>query len=269
VAKRKNIVFTGERVIDNGKHGELFVSSLERYKFVASYIKEGDSVLDIASGSGYGTNYLSNFTNKVCGADVDQKSIDYCKDRYGKNSKIKFVKINQDELEKSFINKFDVVVSIETIEHSDKRVEFLRNLSRYMKRNGTLIISTPNNYLGIYPPENEFHKYEYQIEELVAILHGEFPDFRVLVFGQLPTGIMSSDKIVINPVRAALRKLRIFVYSIDNKLFHILSRLEHTEIYKKLGRLFRGFEIDQNLYPIDLSNSYNIPLGMILVLERR
>jgi SAM-dependent methyltransferase len=83
-----------------------------RYKFANEYVGTEDTVLDIACGTGYGTEMLSMNCKFVTGVDISQVAIDYAKSkRRGKN--IQFL------LNDFFSTEViaDVTVSFETIEH--------------------------------------------------------------------------------------------------------------------------------------------------------
>jgi 2-polyprenyl-3-methyl-5-hydroxy-6-metoxy-1,4-benzoquinol methylase len=71
--------------------------------------------------------------------------------------------------------RYDVIVSFETLEHLEKRQQFLENLRAMMKDRGVLIISTPNKTITspMKAPSairNAYHKYEYLEKDFVAAL---------------------------------------------------------------------------------------------------
>lgn len=78
---KNELKFTGERVLPYPS-SDLCETSLARYKFASRFINKEDQVLDIACGSGYGSEYLSNGAKSVCGTDIDAGTIDYCRTRY-------------------------------------------------------------------------------------------------------------------------------------------------------------------------------------------
>lgn len=133
-----------------------------------------ESWLDCACGSGYGTNFLSNFSNDVTGYDIDDSAIQFAKDNY-KNAHVDFIN-NLINCEK----KFDVIFSIETIEHMPEieACTFLRTLHEAMKDFGTFIITTPIVKQTNFNPINEFHFIEYSNDHFVKLL--EDADFIVL-----------------------------------------------------------------------------------------
>ncbi|MFW5704362.1 MAG: class I SAM-dependent methyltransferase [Nanoarchaeota archaeon] len=84
--------------------------------------------------------------SKVCkeqlGIDLDKKSIEYLNNKKLKNSKIKYVNMNN--LEK--INfKPEVIVFGETIEHLMNLQTALENIKKIMTEDTLLLVSTPNS----------------------------------------------------------------------------------------------------------------------------
>ena len=61
---------------------------MHRYAIVSDYIKD-KIVLDIASGEGYGCNFMSKKAKFVYGVDIDDITVQEAKLKY-KNKKIEF-----------------------------------------------------------------------------------------------------------------------------------------------------------------------------------
>ena len=133
---------------------------LSRYVYATDFFKN-NRVLDIACGTVFGSLYISkqNPAFLYC-ADVSEDAITATK------LKLSAASINvevgfQDGTKTSFEdNSFDTIISIETIEHIDKDLDFLKEMNRILAPGGTLILSTPNGLVtnpsqGI--PENKFH----------------------------------------------------------------------------------------------------------------
>lgn len=264
MAKQQRISFTGERMTEDRSHGDMFLSSLARYEFAAKYLSKNDVVLDIACGTGYGTNFLASFCKKVIGADIDEQTVNYCKEKYGNNADFVLVDRNYTQIQK---RKFDTVVSMETIEHIKEYKKFLKTLKGIVRPGGKIILSTPNNFLGIYPPENEFHVYEFRVQELVSVAQKIFKEGKIEVFGQQPVGRMSSEKIQDTVMKRIYRKVKNSIFRLDNKLFHIIARLDHLAIYKKMTDGWRGYKADNEIYEIDLTREYKVPGDFLLVIN--
>jgi len=260
------IKFTGERALDNGK-SDLYLISLERYKFASAFVKD-KKVLDIACGSGYGTNYLSAFAKDILGVDVDKKTIEYCRLKYSRKN-LHFKLTEKENTEKPFLDKFDVIVCFETIEHIKDYKNFLFRLKQYLKERGVLILSTPNNFRRINPPKNKFHIREFDTLEFTKIIKDVFNDAKISVFGQVKTNFKRSNGIPEEKfnLRSILKFLIASAYQIDKKYFNVLSRMEHLSIYKEIGRLQREYPLDEKIYPISINEDFLNPEVSIFVVE--
>lgn len=154
------IKHTGERMIPEFQKGELgYFEHLSRYLFAAQFVK-GKSVLDVACGVGYGTFLLAKEGAKeVVGMDISSEAIDYAQKKYRKEN----VAFFRADAEKMPFKKeqFDVVVSFETIEHLKNQLAFMQEIKRVLKREGLLIISTPNTL--VYPKGSIFHLKEFTL----------------------------------------------------------------------------------------------------------
>jgi len=161
----------------NGSADILINEHWLRYETIVPLIKN-KIVLDIACGSGYGTNYLAESgAQEIIGADIDEESVKNNETKY-KSSNLKF-KV-ADALNLPFENnKFEVVVSLETIEHfpETKQVRLLEEFKRVLKEDGLLIISTPNALASRYP--NPWHLKELTKEELSSLLKNSFKNHRI------------------------------------------------------------------------------------------
>lgn len=179
--KQSGMKFSGERFIpcNNATNGEL--EHTQRYLFATEYCKD-KVVLDIASGEGFGTFYLSQVAHEVAGVDVDMECIDLAKEKYGQNKKITFSQGTCEEIPYPD-GYFDVVVSFETIEHLEECNQdiFLREIKRVLKHDGLLIISSPeHNVFQHVAPDYPFHKHELSRSQLIDALSSGFKSLRVL-----------------------------------------------------------------------------------------
>jgi O-antigen biosynthesis protein len=155
----------------------------QRYEYALDYIKKDYFVLDIACGTGFGTEILSNQAKSVIGGDISQEDIDQNKRVWGESEKMRFQQMDGTLLPYDE-NTFEAIVSFETIEHTTKYREMLKEFSRVLKKDGILILSTPNARItspnGIIP--NPFHTQEFKYEELKSLLQENFSS--VIMKGQ-------------------------------------------------------------------------------------
>lgn len=149
----KNIENNGERMdinfynMDYNAFDMYQKSHYKRYELAFDLIEKGDVVADMACGSGYGTVMLSRRAKEVSGFDISSEVIDEISTRYINEKKANFV--NKNLLELDIENKFDKIVSFETIEHfvPNEIPTVLKNMHKALRPNGTLIFSTPYNQI--------------------------------------------------------------------------------------------------------------------------
>jgi ubiquinone/menaquinone biosynthesis C-methylase UbiE len=97
---------------------------------------EGLSVLDAAAGSGYMTEWLTAQGARVTPVDMAQSGW-----------LLPHVPLAVTDLNQPLpfdADRFDVAVSVETIEHLENPFQFLRELARVTKPGGLVVVTTPN-----------------------------------------------------------------------------------------------------------------------------
>ena len=158
----KSLSNTGERMIPAYSQAELvYGEHIVRYES-AKDIVANKVVLDIASGSGYGTAILGESAKRVVGVDIDAGSIKYAQKNYGSKN-VTFKRGDGKNIPLAN-NSVEVVVSYETIEHIDDYKGFMAEVKRVLKPGGLFILSTPNDLE--YPEGNHFHLHEFEPDEL-------------------------------------------------------------------------------------------------------
>ncbi len=239
--------YTGERLIIDNKEcdvrSDIYQEHVARYKYAIKFIKIGDKVLDIACGSGYGSNILAEIGAKVWAGDMDAEAIMLAQDKYKKNNLI-FEKL--DAIKLPFAdNEFDVVVSFETIEHIENYMKFISELKRVLKPGGQLILSTPNvvatKRLKI---NNPFHIKEFTRQELLSL----FNDFNQLkIYGQRVV-----DKL---NWRHKLLAQIYYLYS-KCKCLHFLAKLTSKQFKQSTGDKISGLDKDFGIKEIEEGREY-------------
>lgn len=134
---------------------------LNRYLSAKKFIN-GKKVLDVACGEGYGTYLLKRWgASEVTGVDISEEALSVAKEKFSGEG-ITFVEHSAEELPFED-DLFDVVVSYETVEHLDYPEKFLSEIKRVAKKNGTIIVSCPNDpyYYKSDPIANPYHKRKY------------------------------------------------------------------------------------------------------------
>ncbi|MFZ1702567.1 MAG: class I SAM-dependent methyltransferase [Pyrinomonadaceae bacterium] len=210
--------FKGANVIDAGRLSPYWGEHAARYEFALPFV-ESKKVLDLACGTGYGIGLLGKTARSVIGIDVDVDTALAARGECGPDDSV----LLADGVNLPFANgTMDIVTSFETLEHLHSRAEFLAELRRVLKKDGMLILSTPNaNYTEPKngKPANPFHIYEYTPGELLDELSSVFSVERFLGQGLRPD-------FGIPPFEAAQQKLsssigsqgRLFGWKVMNKL---------------------------------------------------
>ena len=175
--------FTGERFIPEKTDGIIATEHYHRYLAVIEFLKKNSDkvVLDAASGSGYGTNLMSKFSKKVYGIDISIEAVEYAKNNFSRDN-IEFLNSSIESLPFED-NTIDVIVSFETIEHVDLTAQnkFLNEINRVLKKDGVLIISTPNKevYSDMVNYNNEYHVSEFTKTGFLEFLNQNFEFTRI------------------------------------------------------------------------------------------
>lgn len=113
---------------------------------LASPLADGCNFLDICCRSGNGSIFYwkkGKVKKAVC-ADLSEFMLDICRKNLA-NYQIEFETKIFNSYNLSFPdNEFEIILSLETIEHLSKPFLFIKELARIAKNDGTIIISTPN-----------------------------------------------------------------------------------------------------------------------------
>ena len=164
---------TGERVIpDNMKPSNLMLlEHLARYHFSKSFLK--GRLLDIACGSGYGTQLVAKLGRKklseVVAADINPQAVKYASKRYHHPS-IDFRVENA--VDPELVNKigtFDVILSFETYEHIKDEEAYFNNMYQLLNPEGVFVMSTPFGKGRGIPSGSSFHVHQITKEEFTHL----------------------------------------------------------------------------------------------------
>jgi GT2 family glycosyltransferase/ubiquinone/menaquinone biosynthesis C-methylase UbiE len=171
------MAFTGERFIPEVEDEQMKVEHIQRYLAIKNLVKN-KTILDAATGDGYGAAILSESAEKVIAIDISETAISIAKNKY-KNDNLVFQVASISEIPIQD-NSIDFVVSFETIEHVDVEIQtrFINEVKRVLKDDGILIISTPNKkkYSDDYNYKNPFHVKEFYLDEFKNFLSKHFED---------------------------------------------------------------------------------------------
>ena len=154
------------------------LTSMKLYEESLECLEDGQKILEIGCGKGYGTFLLAkNLPNsKVVGIDINKGVIEFGKETWtSKNLNFEVMNIlDSDKLKKigNKHGKFDVVICFEVLEHisPDNTVGFLDNIKYLVDTGGRLLLSTPNKQVYDIDAYTEDHINEMNYEELTATL---------------------------------------------------------------------------------------------------
>ncbi len=144
-----------------------------RYNWACQFAK-GKSVLDIASGAGFGAYLLASKgeAQQVLGADIETDAIKYATIKY-KHPALSFEQADATAI--YIARKFSLIISFETIEHIDKTDLYLENMYRLLADDGLFIVSTPISALDIdHHPKNPYHVKEWGFKAFQDVLKTKF-----------------------------------------------------------------------------------------------
>lgn len=177
--RTSEINYNGERIIRNKIPYDIWRLHFERYIFAKDYVVNS-TILDVACGTGYGSNYLSTYAKEVIGGDISSKAITYSQNYY-KKTNLAFFGLDAHKL--PFQKRvFDAIVSFETIEHLPRPRNFVLECVRVLKKHGIFICSTYNRNI-LTPrwtsPLNPFHKQEFTQNEFSNLLRQHFEEVKL------------------------------------------------------------------------------------------
>ncbi len=190
---------------------------IARYQSAAPLVK-GKTILDIACGSGYGTQMLAQTANEVYGVDIDKGAVEYAKKNFN-NPNITF-KVGSGTKIPIDNNSVESVVTFETLEHIKEAEKFLREIKRVLKPKGQLILSTPNDLE--FPEGNHFHVHEYEHKELVDFLKKHFKYVDSYYQGTWLYSGVSNDKMIFEESDEKIRIINAAPLKPEQVLFFML-----------------------------------------------
>ena len=110
---------------------------------------QGLNLLDIGCGGGLLSEPLSRLGAKVTGIDPIKRNIEVAKHHLKKSKlNIKYYNVSPEKFKP--INKYDVILNMEIIEHVENVDFFIKQSSRLLKKSGIMFVATLNQTLKSY-----------------------------------------------------------------------------------------------------------------------
>jgi 2-polyprenyl-3-methyl-5-hydroxy-6-metoxy-1,4-benzoquinol methylase len=148
---------------DNPIHQRLFFAYYQ-----ASQIISGE-VLEIGCGVGRGLEIILQKCQNYTALDKNEKLIALLQEKYPQH---RFITHHIPPLASLEDESFDFVVTFQVIEHISQDDFFVKEIYRVLKKNGKLVISTPNIKQSL--TRNPWHIREYTAEQLKNLLSKYF-----------------------------------------------------------------------------------------------
>lgn len=134
------------------------------------YLRDGDRVLDVGFGVGYGMEIMADKAGSLTGIDVDIRAIKHGASLIG--GAIESVQWYDGKVIPYDDNRFDVVTCVDVLEHVRWYEALLREMVRVARR--MVFVSTPNwrpeHAKPDGTPRNRWHLREWTYDELDAIM---------------------------------------------------------------------------------------------------
>lgn len=139
---------------------------LARYAQASRFVKDGDRVIDVACGLGYGSYQITRSTHaaSVVGLDLSDYAVDYAKTNFsGTQGRAPHYLVGDaQDLSQMADGSADFAISIETIEHVPEPLRLLSELHRVLSPAGRLYASVPNDWSDESGKDpNPFHLHVY------------------------------------------------------------------------------------------------------------
>ena len=159
------LTLTGERTLPGiADEAYWFQRHVVAYRLAATRVRGGE-VLDAGCGEGYGADLLARAgATRVVAVDNDPSVIAHIDERY---PDVEPLRADLAALPLPDA-AFDVVVSLQVIEHLPDVPRYLSELRRVLRPGGELVLTTPNRltFTAEGAPLNPFHVREFSAEEL-------------------------------------------------------------------------------------------------------
>ena len=235
------LLFTGERLhaddelfaIDVVRHRAAYVYAIDLAKQTSS-----QTILEVGSGTGYGTHELAEALPTVIAVDRVAPEIG------NRHARAQFVRCDARKIPMGS-DHFDLVVSFQVVEHIEEPAPYLASIAKAMKPGGTALFTTPN--LMESDGENPFHVREYTADEFSRLLKPHFEEVQMLGVFATPEPKAYYD--------ARLARIRSLVRIDPLGLRRRLPRWLIDRLFAALAVVVRrGIKQEQGFPDVDLSD---------------
>lgn len=160
-----------ERFDPRGRVDHMATEHLARYRWACEFLPRR-RVLDCSCGPGYGTAMLADAgAASVVGVDIAADAIAEAQKLYSRPS-VEFRQFDAYQLKRETHGCFDLITSLETIEHVKEPERLLDVFTALLDEDGVLLLSCPNE--GVQGAGNPFHVWSADLEKLRGWLKQRF-----------------------------------------------------------------------------------------------
>lgn len=110
-----------------------------RLERVKKYLNKKKRILDIGCSAGHFINTIKPFVKEVIGIEFNLDNAKFVNEKLG-------IKVYTEPIDKTDLPEkyFDVIFCLQTMEHMDDPLAFLKTIKRYLKDDGIIYIEVPN-----------------------------------------------------------------------------------------------------------------------------
>jgi ubiquinone/menaquinone biosynthesis C-methylase UbiE len=207
------------------------------------------TVVDIASGEGYGASIVAEVANQVIGIDLDESAVFFAKEKYKKEN-LTFLVGRADNIPIES-KSVDVVISFETIEHHDKHDEMFSEIKRILKPEGILIMSSPDKkyYSDLRNKVNAFHVKELYLNEFKELTKKYFKNVTIYFQKSINGNSTIGEEKTFNNTTVFSGNYESIIEQEVTPLYNIAIASDMG--FKLLGySIFNGEEISQTIFKV-------------------
>lgn len=171
--------FTGERVLpDQPEWAWCFQAHKFGYDDLLARIEPTDVVLDIGCGEGYGGAQLGRRAKQVVACDLAEEAVQHARAKYA-DANVRWAVCDAQALPFAE-GSFDVICSLQVIEHFTDTEAHLESVARMLRPNGWHYVATPNIALmSEQEAANEYHLRDFDAADLQGALERHFAEVRL------------------------------------------------------------------------------------------
>lgn len=134
------------------------------------YFKKGCTILDYGCNFGHITKLLQNEGYDTCGIDISEEAI-----KYGREHNIKNIYLDTEKI--LFPESFDVIVSLDVLEHINNHEKTFRYFYSLLRPGGFIVVMVPA-FMFLWGVQDEIsqHFRRYTLSEIIKVSEqaGEF-----------------------------------------------------------------------------------------------